>query len=458
MTNKIEELETRILEAEDCYYDPNKEEIMSNSEFDTLVAQLTLLAPNSHVLASIGGSGRLELDIEASAFSTIRPNKSIQPVFDYGKAQSWSVGKNITDYVSMLKMDGFNITAEWNNDGYYTESSLRGRNGAKGNNVTEHLRSLVPEFVEEFAGMGTTNVIFEGVLHKEHLDVLRERHPETKFSNLRNSVGTLVKESFDPNDMDCLTLFAFNYHNDMQFDYLTDRLQLLSKYFLVPSYVYVVDGTMYFCSYDGQVFAADLDPDDKHSITLFHSYQEQFIADFPYLTDGTVLCINSLDALDSMGGSVKYDNGKLACKYGYWANKVYRSTLMGIEWSEGRTGLTPVGIMRTVLTDSGKEVTRVNLENLANMIEFGISVGDDIFFQYSSEINPNVLPQTQVLDYLEQFSNTDEEHEIEMQNILQTCSFSTSKYMTNRETVSEMSYASSLLEGVQEDLLSMFND
>lgn len=110
-----------------------------------------------------------------------------------------------------------------------------------------------------------------------------------------------------------------------------------------------------------------------------------------YPIDGIVFKFESVSYGKSLGETIHHARNAIAYKF---YDEIYKSTLMDIKWSMGRTGvLTPIAIFEPVDID-GSTVSRANLHNLSVMEELlgpNPHKGQPIMVEKSNMIIPQVV-------------------------------------------------------------------
>ena len=91
--------------------------------------------------------------------------------------------------------------------------------------------------------------------------------------------------------------------------------------------------------------------------------------------DGLVLRLNELGLVQRLGATAHHPRGAIAWKFAVDAGT---TTLVEVEWSVARTGIiTPVAIVAPVLL-SGATVTRATLHNVSTLRRHGLRKGDQV--------------------------------------------------------------------------------
>lgn len=107
-----------------------------------------------------------------------------------------------------------------------------------------------------------------------------------------------------------------------------------------------------------------------------------------YPTDGIVYRINDNALANSLGFTAHHPNHSYA-----WKEKqdVVETTILGVEWNTGRTGVVfPTAILSPVIV-SEKEVDRASLHNKDFIESLGICIGDTVAIRLAGMIIPEVV-------------------------------------------------------------------
>lgn len=108
----------------------------------------------------------------------------------------------------------------------------------------------------------------------------------------------------------------------------------------------------------------------------------------PYLTDGVVIKLNSLDLQDRLGFTNKAPRWAIAWKY---PPEEAPTRVENILVSVGRTGaLTPVAELKPVQL-AGTTVSRATLHNRDRIAELDLYIGDTVVVRKAGEIIPEVV-------------------------------------------------------------------
>ena len=132
--------------------------------------------------------------------------------------------------------------------------------------------------------------------------------------------------------------------------------------------------------------------------SIVHDFNEKTIEEFKQIAiknnipiDGLVVKYNDCKYYESLGRTDHHFRGGIAFKF---YDEVYKTELLDIEWTMGRTGvLTPVAIFRPIEID-GCTVTRASMHNVSIMKElmgrFGPYLGQKLEVFKANQIIPQI--------------------------------------------------------------------
>lgn len=314
-----------------------------------------------------------------SYYSKSFPMKSIKPIYSEEEILMLdSIYQGIDEFVMMFKADGYACEVVYKN-GSLTGARLRGRTTV-GADVTRHIKNIMPDYIEGLKDYPDVSIRVELIITSENFEELRNRYPGKPFKTQRNSVASLVAPSAIDED---IKLLGYLSHTILGVGAKTKSEELT---FLANLGLEVVPFVI--------VKREDAASKGLTLGELILSYT-QALSDLSekltYETDGVVFQVNDNDKFLSLGEDEKYREGNKALKVFRWGNQVYESEILGYEWSYGTNTITPVAIIKPVLTRQGRLVSRVNLNNIETIQSYGLTVGAPIIFEYVSDMNPHLI-------------------------------------------------------------------
>ncbi|MEO2202509.1 hypothetical protein ABGV42_01980 [Paenibacillus pabuli] len=382
--SRVQELVTSLRAADTAYYDPELKPIMQDHEYDLLHGELIALDPNNEYFNEVGGVVGEQSEYDA-ILRGHAPMKSIVSIFNEKDAIGYGIHRY--DWLLMAKADGQAFEALYLY-GKLVFVTTRGREGNNGRNITAQMRHVIPNYVEELSSYPSVTIYGEGVILYQDFERMKERYPE--ISNIRNSVSTFFKDNFNIEDIEYFTALAYNIDFDDAPNTRLGRLQLLQ---------HIGFRTVDVVNYEGDPIESPYNL-DKYS--------------FEYLTDGLVLCVNSQDLFEEIGGNDKHDDGQIALKYGNWESPDFSAIVEDIVWSAGKQRFTPIAEIEPFYTPSGKRIENVSLSNVATIIKHQILPGTRIYFKYQSEIVPMFLYSEHTMG--EEYEENDDEYDDDDEN------------------------------------------
>ena len=106
-----------------------------------------------------------------------------------------------------------------------------------------------------------------------------------------------------------------------------------------------------------------------------------------YPVDGLVFELDSRSYSESLSSTSHHEGCRMALK---WADEIYETTLLDVEWNPTRTGLiSPVAIFEEIDLD-GALTTRATLHNLSIIKQLELGVGDTITVYRSNMVIPKI--------------------------------------------------------------------
>lgn len=390
---RMEELIERINAASNAYY--NGKEIMTNKEFDELVAELQELeiqegkvlpgSPTRNVGALVTDSlPKFKHTYPALSLDKTKDTAEFISKFRKGIEDSNSYNDFI---VLMWKEDGSTVQAYYNN-GHLDKLVTRG-NGEVGSIITHNLKCLAG-IPEEIPYQGELVVRGEALMSYDEFERVNSQLPiEEQYKNPRNLAAATLS-ILNPEEA-CQRHLQFKAFNLVKCEIdvpevhtFSGRLALLEK--------------AGFDVVEHKLLAID------HLAEGIEAMSES-VDDYPYPVDGLVAALDNYDYASTLPGTEHHPN--VLNGYAFkWADETVETTLREIEWSPSRTGLlNPVAIFDPVELE-GTTVKRASLHNLSIMRKMRIHVGDKITVYKANKIIPVVdanLSYDEESDYTEDF-------------------------------------------------------
>ncbi|XVJ50768.1 MAG: NAD-dependent DNA ligase LigA [Vampirovibrio sp.] len=339
-------------------------------------------------------------DAPLEAFETVRhPVRlySLDNVYNEAELQGWyqklKASDRMAGFVVEGKLDGLAISLLYES-GLLVRAATRG-NGLMGEDVTQNIKTIpsVPLKIPRVEGMAIPQrleVRAEVLMPTPRFDALNQKRSEAGlecFKNPRNAAAGTLRQ-LDPAlvaerhlDVYCFGVTVLDPHFEEEPTTLWEGQRWMQE-----------------------VLGFKLNPYRSFA----HSFQEiqreitlldQERPNFEVATDGVVVKLNDLRAFEALGYTAKAPRGAVAYKF---TPDLAETTVLGIEYSVGRTGaITPVALMAPVLL-AGTLVQRASVYNTAQIQQMSIldapeaegitdlRVGDTVRIFKAGEIIPKV--------------------------------------------------------------------
>jgi DNA ligase (NAD+) len=334
---------------------------VDDAVYDALYQQVLAFERENPVLVLPESPTQRVGDVPLDAFETVtHPVRlySLDNVYNEAELEDWFrklKGVEASEGVVVEgKLDGLAMTLLYEN-GLLVRAATRG-NGIAGEDVTQNIRTIasIPLKIPRQAGIAVPKRIElrAEVLMPRHrfneLNARREAEGLELFKNPRNAAAGTLRQ-LDSKLVAERKLDAYFFSATILDDTFTDA----------PKTLWAMQHWMQ------AVLGFKLNPYRGLCVSFEEIRQEiQRLdadrVDFEVATDGAVVKVNNLEAFEALGYTAKSPRGAVAYKF---TPDVSETTVLGIEYSVGRTGaITPVAIMEPVLL-AGTLVQRASLYN-----------------------------------------------------------------------------------------------
>lgn len=279
------------------------------------------------------------------------------------------------EYFCELKFDGLAVSLVYE-QGVFVRGATRG-DGFVGEDVTEnlkminsiplHLKNNYPKYIEVRGEVVMSKATWQKI--NKH----NEKKGKPVFANTRNAAAGSLRQ-LDPNLVKERNLEFFAY-DIAQIDSDVEPKAHNEKHDLLKKIGFIVD--------EHQSLSKDL-----NGVFDFIKNIEKIRPDFPYGTDGVVVCVNDnllQDMLGVVGKAPRY-----AIAYKYPAEK--STTIVNdITVNVGRTGvLTPLAHFEPTLV-AGSVISKATLHNMDQINRLDIKIGDTVVIQKAGDVIPEVV-------------------------------------------------------------------
>lgn len=368
----VDALETYIGKLQDAAAMGNP--MVDDAMYDSYVRLLKKLKPNSYVLNRNWENEDNELTdldeiLAKYGMCSITTIKDFDELYKFKEAIR-GVGHPV-ELFSSIKENGHGVRAVYKN-GSLVGGSTRGRY-KKGRDITRHLKSVLPNYVEKWSDIELVEVRGEMLVSIENF----EAHLKNTLKTPLSSVTSLIRESVTDEELKYLSMVCYKViSNDdsLEFSTLLDEFKELKACgFEIPQ-----------CGLISDVTADILDETIEKILTFFENKMDA--GEIHYSCDGIVVAINNNVDFYSTGKSGNAWNGNIALKMGrYWESNVYSAIIQDIVFTPGKSYMTPKAIINPTKTANGAEVTNVPLYNIGVMERYHYIPGETIYFRFGGE-------------------------------------------------------------------------
>ena len=322
--------------------------LISDAEYDRLVAVLRALRPQDPLLAQVGAT----LPLPGAKVEHRVAMLSLDKCYTNDELQRWARLSPDAALVATPKIDGLACSLHYA-QGRLSLGATRG-DGVRGENITHNVLQI--QTIPNPLPPGPTGEPWEEleVRGEVYLPLSVFRTVSDQFANPRNlAAGTLKSKEAGVIGPDRLCFLAYDV---IGAGVATEgaKLALLQ--------------------------ALGFEPAPRRSCNAA-SAQETFEAyaaerdEADYELDGVVFKFDEVATQQRLGTTSHHPRGAIAYKF---AADGGTTTLLAVEWSVSRTGtITPVAVVAPVQL-SGASVTRATLHNLSNVKRLGLRVGDAV--------------------------------------------------------------------------------
>lgn len=271
----------------------------------------------------------------------------------------WMDTSEIAELVALPKVDGLACTIRYSDDGRMVLAATRG-DGDIGENVTETVRRVggVPGEVQHARGIEVRGEVY---MPLEEFAKVSEQ-----FSNPRNLAAGVLKAKEHTTAVPEMLRFA-------AYDILGELVETESDKFALLAQLGFEVTEFALCR-------------GQSASEIFEEFSEDAI-DWPFEADGVVFRLNSCHWARYLGTTAHHPIAAMAWKFAVGRGT---STLVAIEWSVGRTGtITPLAIVEPVLL-SGALVARATLHNISRFKAMSLGLGDQLELARRGGVIPHV--------------------------------------------------------------------
>lgn len=383
MEKYIKELREKIKKYNDYYY-TNNESLISDVEFDKLLAELKDLEEKYPEYREKNSPTEVvgATSLKESKFQKVthkKPMLSLSNSYNEGDVADFieRVKKLLPEekeikYALELKLDGLSLSIQYEN-GKLVRAVTRG-DGAVGEDVTENILEIesIPKVLKEKVSLEIRGEVVLPISKFEELNSKRVENGEEVFANPRNAASGTLRQ--------------------LDSSIIRERGLDAYFYFLVDAQNYGISTHSESIDYLSRLGikttgVCEVLKDSSELIERIE-YWGAKREELDYETDGMVIKVNNIELWDRLGNTTKSPRWAIAFKF---PAKQVTTKILGITWQVGRTGkVTPVAELEEVEL-SGSRVKRASLHNYQEIERKDIRVGDNVFIEKAAEIIPQVV-------------------------------------------------------------------
>ena len=368
---RMQELVQVLNHAAKVYYS-DKDEIMSNYEYDQLYDELATLEANTGIVLPNSPTATAGADVNEDA-TTITHE---YPALSLEKTKDISLFPKLFNTrdrkaVTMWKEDGCTIVATYD-DGTLTTLATRG-NGRVGEDITHNAKYIhgLPQTVPF-----TTHFVVRGEALMSYAEYKRINasldDDDELYKNPRNLASSTIRLAPEK-EMEHREIWfhAFKLvHTEEELDEITFENQML------------------FLEKAGFTTTKHVLCDVKDLLTVMNSFSND-TANYEFPVDGLVVAANDVVYAESLP-ITGHNPHKLVGYALKWQDTTIETTLRDIEWSPSRTGrINPIAVFDPVELE-GTTVTKASIHNVSILKKLHLHIGDEISVYKANKIIPQI--------------------------------------------------------------------
>lgn len=362
--NKIEEIKTltnELLYHCHLYYDLDSP-VLSDAEYDKKYNELERLENETNFWLANSPTRKVQGSV-LDCFTKVEHSK---PMLSAAKTKDINdikkfLGNNA--FYCSYKLDGLTLCVRYSN-GEFVQAITRGT-GIIGEDVTEQAK-MISNLPMRIPYNKDLELRGECVVAWDDFNWIND-NLENKYSHPRNlAAGSLRNLDTNITRERNLSYVVFEcvsdlYDEDVLFDSKWDELEYLDH--LGFTTVARAHGTVEYCV---KVSAPEC---------------------YRYPVDGLIFEFWNKSYSKSLESTSHHESCRMALK---WADEIYETTLLDVEWNPTRTGLiSPVAIFKEIDLD-GALTTRATLHNLSIIKQLELGIGDTITVYRSNMVIPKI--------------------------------------------------------------------
>lgn len=356
-TDRIEELEKLLLEAQEAYYagDP----VMSDDEYDALADELRDLDPKNATLAKIGAAAPKDSKLKKVKHTI--PMGSQSKVNTENNFRAWAGKTQARIFIVEEKVDGLSAELVYKK-GKLVAAITRGT-GEEGEDVTHNV-VLMQNVKDKLPG-------FEGSLRGE---IIIEKEPFEKtfskeFANPRNAAAGITRRKDMHKNVSKLKIIYYDCISDHKgFFTEKEKMEYIQKALGLECVNFPTAST-------------------DNVVKWYAHYVERAREESAYEMDGLVIKVNEIARQEELGETDGRPRSQIAWKF---AAEKRETELKDVRWDVGLTGrITPVAVLDPVKI-AGVTVTHATLHNVSNINKLKLWLGDIVLVSRRGDVIPQI--------------------------------------------------------------------
>lgn len=364
---KIQDLVKQLNIYRHEYYNLNRPSV-SDTVYDRLFDELSKLEKETSFILSNSPTqtvGIYEVKSKLQKRTHPTPLKSLDKTKSIDELNKWRNGQDI---ILMLKADGLTVELDYE-DGLFVGAYTRG-NGDIGEDITHNAKTF-KNIPLSIPFKGKLRITGEAVIHWNDFNEINSKlSEEEKYATPRNlSAGSVRQLDSKVCSKREVYFYAFNLIecSEKLSDSKYENFKWLGKLGF-----WAIVNTKYY----GNILQSQISSSINIATTL------------GVPIDGLVVSFDSIRHSNTLSETSHHPLHSIAFKF---EDEAQTTTLKGMEWSVGRTGvITPVALFDTVSLDN-TEVSRASLHNLSICEGLELGIGDQISIIKANMIIPQVV-------------------------------------------------------------------
>ena len=364
----IEQLKEKIRVANEAYR--IGEPIMSDSEYDILIEELSEMSPNDELLSKVGheildDSRKTRLPIPMASMNKI---KSLEEIKDW---QRLKLLPNLVEIICTPKYDGLSLCVD-----EITSDAITRGDGTYGQKSTEHYNLIGNHLtgVSDF-----THTYGEVIMPKS---VFLEKY-SNDFANPRNLVAGLINSKTPSESLKDCNFIKYGAVTALR-NQFTTKQQLLDE---------LNEGQSQKVPYH---VCSIVDLTEEILISLFKKWSEE------YEIDGIILEVNNLATQQTLGRETSTGNPVYARAFKHPSfEQSAESVITGITWNISKQGLLKPTLHVEPIRLDGVTVSNVTGNNARFVKDMRLGVGAKVLIKRSGMVIPKIIDVIEGVDFTE---------------------------------------------------------